>query len=65
MSANEMIDTGIALPRIAKIWAVGNLCLEVLWAEGARAGRTEEIDLSPAINSYKVYRPLRQNEELV
>jgi hypothetical protein len=64
MNANEMIDTGIAIPRIAKIWVVGDLCLEVLWAEGARAGKTDEIDLSPAINSYKVYRPLRQNQKL-
>ena len=64
MNANEMVDSGIPIPRIAKIWIVGKLTLSVLWAEGLRAGKTEEIDLSPAINSYKFYRPLRGNDKL-
>jgi len=64
MSANEMVDTGIPIPRIAKIWVAGKLCLQVLWADGVRAGKTEEVDLSPAINSYKFYRALRYNDKL-
>jgi hypothetical protein len=64
MNETEIVDTKIPLPRIAKIWVCGKLCLEVLWADGVRAGKTEEVDLSPAINSYKFYRPLRNNEKL-
>jgi hypothetical protein len=64
MNANEMVDSGIPIPRIASIWVVGRLSLSVLWAEGLRAEKTEEIDLSPVISSYKSYRPLRDNEKL-
>jgi hypothetical protein len=64
MNANEAVDSGIPIPRIAGILGIKDLCLEVLWAEGARAGKTEGINLSAAINSYKVYRPLRQDEKL-
>jgi hypothetical protein len=64
MNANETVDSGIPIPKIARISDVGNLRFQVVWAEGARAGMTEEIDLSRAINSYKIYGPLRQNDKL-
>ena len=64
MNATEFIDSGIPTPRIAKLWVSGDLRLEIIWAEGLRAGKTEEVDLSPAINSYKFYRPLRDNDKL-
>jgi hypothetical protein len=64
MTENEFIDSGIPSPRISNIRIGPNYHLEVTWAEGERAGRTDYVDLSPAINSYKVYRPLRNNESL-
>jgi Protein of unknown function (DUF2442) len=59
MSANEIIDSGIELPRIAAVEPLPPYTLRVKWAEGPRAGREDLVDVSPAIFSYKVYRPLR------
>ncbi len=64
MSATEFEDTGIALPRISEIQALPDFRLAIAWAEGSRRGRTDVVDLAPVINTYKVYRPLRNNEEL-
>jgi hypothetical protein len=63
-SDNEIVSSGIPMPRIAAIRNLGNCLLAVTWAEGSRAGKTEVVDLGPAINSYKFYRPLRKNEAL-
>jgi hypothetical protein len=62
MSENEVIDSGIALPRIAAVKPVPHYALLVKWAEGPRAGRKDLVDVSPAIFSYKAYRPLRNEE---
>ncbi|MDR3468836.1 MAG: DUF2442 domain-containing protein [Xanthobacteraceae bacterium] len=59
MSANEVIDSGITMPRIAVIEALPSHSLRVVWAEGPRAGREDLVDLRPAVFSYKIYRPLR------
>lgn len=59
MSGNEVIDSGIAMPRLAMMEALASYTLRVVWAEGPRAGREDLVDLRPAIFSYKVYRPLR------
>jgi hypothetical protein len=64
MTENEFIDSGIPSPRISNIRIGPNYHLEVTWAAGERVGRTDYVDLSPAINSYKVYRPLRNNKSL-
>jgi hypothetical protein len=64
VNAIETEDSGIPLPRIENIEILPNFSLRVTWAEGSRVGRTDTVDLSPAINSYKIYRPLRKNEEL-
>lgn len=63
MSANEVVDSGIALPRMAIVQPLADFVLRVKWAEGPRAGREDLVDVSPAIFSYKIYRPLR-NENL-
>lgn len=63
-NATELVDSGIPSPRIEQLWILGRLRLGVQWAEGLRAPRTDEIDLSPAINSYKYYRLLRNNDPL-
>jgi hypothetical protein len=60
----EVLDTGSLMARIARIRVIGPTNVEIDWAEGARAGRTDVLDLSPVIGSYKIYRPLRGNPEL-
>jgi hypothetical protein len=62
MSENEVIDTGIPLPRMASVEPISPFTLKVRWTEGHRAGREELIDVRPAISSYKVYRPLRDEK---
>lgn len=64
MIANDIEATGLPLPRIAEIRALSPFNLAVKWAEGSRAGQVESIDLSPIINGYKIFRPLRNNEKL-
>jgi hypothetical protein len=64
MNAVEIEDSGIPLARISAIEALPGFRLAVSWAEGSRAGRSDEVDLAPAINSYKIYRPLRNDEAL-
>jgi hypothetical protein len=64
MSTTEIDDTGVLLPRISEIRALPDSRLAIVWAEGSRAGRAELVDLAPVINIYKIYRPLRNNEEL-
>lgn len=64
MSATDIVDTGIAMPRMATIEALPGLRLAVTWSQGSRAGKTDQIDLAPVIQTYKFYRPLRKNEEL-
>jgi hypothetical protein len=64
MNATEIIDTNLPMARIASIQVVGPARLEITWAEGNRAGRTESVDLTPVIGSYRVYKPLRDNPEL-
>jgi hypothetical protein len=63
MSANDVVDSGIPLPRMATVQPLGDFVLRVKWAEGPRTGREDLVDVSPAVFSYKVYRPLR-NEAL-
>ena len=64
MSANDIEDTGVPLPRISEMHALAPLSIAVTWAGGLRAGRSEIVDLSPVIGSYKIFRPLRKNEKL-
>jgi hypothetical protein len=65
MSATEeFLDTGMPLARIAKIHVVGPSTLEITWAQTTRGGRTDVLDLTPLVGSYKVYRPLRGNADM-
>lgn len=61
MSENDIVDSGIELPRMASVQPLGDFVLKVKWAEGPRKGREDLVDVSPAIFSYKVYRPLRDD----
>jgi hypothetical protein len=59
MSVNDIVDSGIALPRMASVQPLPDHLLRVKWAEGPRTGRVDLVNVSPAIFSYKIYRPLR------
>jgi hypothetical protein len=62
MSANDIVDSGICLPRMATVQPLANFTLSVRWAEGPRAGRVDLVDVSPAVFGYKIYRPLRSED---
>jgi hypothetical protein len=64
MNENEMIDSGSPAARIDSVRVRSNYELEVTWAEGERAGNTDVVDLWPVIQSYKAYRPLRDDKRL-
>ncbi len=64
MSASDIIDTGMAMPRVASVRALSGAKVEVVWAAGNRSGRSEVIDLAPIIATYTVFRPLRSNDAL-
>ncbi|MGJ5021791.1 DUF2442 domain-containing protein [Bradyrhizobium oligotrophicum] len=59
MSENDIVDSGIPMPRMASARPLPNYLLRVEWAEGPRVGRNDLVDVAPAVFSYKVYRPLR------
>jgi hypothetical protein len=62
MSENEMVDSGIELPRMAAVEPLPPCTLRVEWAEGTRAGREDFVDLRPVIYSYKIFKPLRDEK---
>ena len=51
-------------PRIAAIAPANGLRVFVTWGAGPRSGKTEELDLSPILNSMKFFRPLRNDPAL-
>jgi len=65
MSGNDIVDSGIPVPRMATVRPLHDFVLRVKWAEGPRAGREDFVDVSPAIFSYKVYRPLRDENRFL
>ena len=64
MSANSIEDTGIPLPRISHVDTQTPSTLIVTWVDGKRAGQVDPIDISPIINTYKVFHTLRKNDAL-
>jgi hypothetical protein len=66
MRVGEIMRIGKPLPRIASGVADGGFVGRVTWrGRGAsRTRKTEPIDLAPAIFTYKIYRPLRDNPRL-
>lgn len=63
MSAAEDIVAS-PMPRLASVGAAEKLSVKVTWSEGSRAPRSEVVDLSPLIGSFKFYRLLRKNRAL-
>jgi hypothetical protein len=64
MNGKDELDTAKSMPRLASARACDDLALEVTWAEGARKGRSERVDLKPLIATHKFYRPLRRDPAL-
>jgi hypothetical protein len=64
MSTTDIDNTGVLLPLISEIRALPDFRLAIVWAEGSRTGPADFVDLAPVINTYRIYRPLRNNEEL-
>jgi hypothetical protein len=64
MSANDIEDTGVPLPVISHVSADAPSTLIVTWSVGRRAGHVDRIDIAPTINTYKIFRALRNNPKL-
>ncbi len=64
MNAMIRLVLTVPLPRISKVEAIGGLKVRVTWNAGIRAPKSDEVDLSPLINSRKFYRLLRSDPAL-
>jgi hypothetical protein len=60
------IDTGIPSPAIASLEVIDgqHRVVAVRWAAGKRVGRVDRVDLSPLIDAYRFYAPLRKDAGL-
>src|SRR3954471_19508441 len=66
MSEIDIVSTGVKLPSIRDVRCVdGRLrVISITWGKGPREGRTDRVDLSPLIDTFKFYRPLRNDPTL-
>jgi len=66
MSETDIISSGTRLPKIKEAQCIDgkHRLIYVSWGKGPREGRTDRIDLSPLIDTYKFYRPLRNDPTL-
>ena len=64
MSETDVITVGEALPLVGGVAPAGAYSVSVTWSEGRRRGLTDVVDLAPHILSFRMYRPLRENEAL-
>ncbi len=65
MSATDRITVGEPLPRLASVEpADGPYAVALTWAEGPRVGRSDVVDLAPILLTFKVFRPLRDDDAL-
>jgi hypothetical protein len=61
--ADEILQVGNPLPRLASVDHRGGFRFAVSWSSGARA--EELVDLAPVLLGLKVFRPLRDDLELL
>lgn len=52
------------MPRLGGVRSINGGSVRVNWLQGRREGRTETVDLSPLIDNFKIYEPLRRNKDL-
>lgn len=63
MSATSQVVAG-PMPKLSSVRPAEKLSVIVAWSEGPRAHRTEIVDLSPLIRSFKLYKKLRKDRAL-
>jgi hypothetical protein len=66
MSGSDVLSTGVKLPGIREVRCLDGKrrVISVTWAKGPREGRTDRVDLSPLIDTFRFYRPLRDDPAL-
>lgn len=60
MASNDMVGTGVPLPRIEHVEVLDGRRLRVEWQSGER----HDIDVMPALLSHRLFVELRSNDEL-
>ncbi|WP_448208470.1 hypothetical protein [Azospirillum sp. sgz302134] len=59
MSADtEIVSVDSPMPVIGALEHLGRHTVRVTWVDGLRAGITEDLDLGPLVDRYRVYEPL-------
>jgi hypothetical protein len=61
---NIVMSSAEPMPRLGAVRAVDGGSVQVNWVAGARAGRSETVDLLPLIDAFKFYDTLRRNAAL-
>jgi len=64
MNAIASLVVTVPMPKIANLQVVEPPVIRVTWSDGLRVGRTDVVDLSPMTDSFRLYRPIRDNEVL-
>jgi DNA-binding transcriptional regulator YiaG len=60
MGSNEMVGTGVPLPRIEKVSFIAGRRLHVVWT----SGETHDVDVTPALLSHRSFVALRSDDAL-
>lgn len=55
---SDAITAGDPMPVVAALEHLGGHTVRITWAEGPRAGITEDVDLWPIVDRYQIYAPL-------
>ena len=55
---SDAITVGDPMPVVAALEHLGGHTMRITWAEGPRAGITEDVDLKPIVDRYRIYVPL-------
>jgi hypothetical protein len=61
----ETIRIGDPMPRLSSVSYHGAYEIVASWLSGPRKGKADVVDLAPVVLTYKVYRPLRDNTEML
>jgi hypothetical protein len=61
---SETDSSPTAMPLIASVDPLDPYKVKVTWSAGLRSGTTDVVDLSPLIDSFRFYKPLRGNADL-
>ncbi|MDD3447015.1 MAG: DUF2442 domain-containing protein [Zavarzinia sp.] len=59
-NADDVIRVGVSLPRISAVFPLDGRKVKIVW----RDGRAKTVDLAPALESRRVFIPLRKDDAL-